>query len=81
MCDNPTFLDKSAEVIIAFQIFDRDRDGYINQDDVRNGVATMGIKVSDAEIASMFQAGDHDKDGRINFKEFVQVWVDSVKRS
>uniref|UniRef100_A0A5S6PYX1 EF-hand domain-containing protein n=1 Tax=Trichuris muris TaxID=70415 RepID=A0A5S6PYX1_TRIMR len=81
MYDHPTYLDKNAEVITAFLIFDQDKDGYINKEDVRNGMATLGIKVSDAEIASMFQAGDHDRDGRINFKEFVQVWVDSVKRS
>jgi solute carrier family 25 phosphate transporter 23/24/25/41 len=54
-----------------FHDLDTNGDGYLNGDEVRNGLKQRNLPCSDRTLASFFTAADADKDGKISVKEFV----------
>merc|ERR1719419_1189092 len=57
----------------AFRIFDKDDDGFISVEELRNIMQNLGEKMSDKELDEMIVEADSDRDGLINYQEFVQV--------
>ncbi|KAK9054936.1 hypothetical protein SSX86_026015 [Deinandra increscens subsp. villosa] len=57
----------------AFSFFDKDGDGYIESDELRNALMEDGDDIS-ADIANdIFQEVDTDKDGKISYEEFAAM--------
>ncbi|XP_071748088.1 uncharacterized protein [Lepeophtheirus salmonis] len=57
----------------AFKIFDKDNDGYISVDELRNIMQSLGEKMAQPELDEMVQVADLDDDGLINYEDFVHV--------
>jgi len=57
----------------AFRIFDKDDDGFISVEELRNIMQNLGEKMTDKELDEMIAEADSDRDGLINYQEFVQV--------
>ncbi|KAK4767019.1 hypothetical protein SAY86_014770 [Trapa natans] len=57
----------------AFQVFDKDQDGYISPEELRRVMLNLGEKLTDEEVEMMVKEADLDGDGQINYKEFIRM--------
>ncbi|XVF03320.1 hypothetical protein REPUB_Repub04eG0251000 [Reevesia pubescens] len=63
------------EVKEAFDVFDENKDGFIDATELQRVLRCLGIKeslVQVEECARMIRLADEDEDGRINFNEFLK---------
>lgn len=56
-------------------MFDKNNDGYINQDELRSVMSQLGEKLTAGELDEMIKEADTDGDGKINYVEFVKMMV------
>ncbi|KAL5217663.1 hypothetical protein ABZP36_018347 [Zizania latifolia] len=59
----------------AFNLIDKDRNGYICADELRHVMGNLGEKLTDQEVADMIKEADLDGDGLISYKEFVKLML------
>ncbi|KAL5105091.1 Calmodulin [Taenia crassiceps] len=57
----------------AFRVFDKDGNGYITVDEMRQVMCNLGEKLTDEEVKDMIKSADMDGDGQVNFEEFYHV--------
>ncbi|CZR64427.1 probable calmodulin [Phialocephala subalpina] len=62
-----------AELKAAFAVFDKDNDGVISAKELREVMASIGEKLTDAEVEEVMREVDRDGNGSIDFEEFLQV--------
>jgi calmodulin len=65
--------DTEAEMKEAFNVFDKDKDGYISPDELALVMRSLGEMLSDKDIMNMIHEADVDGDLRINYDEFVKM--------
>lgn len=56
-----------------FKFFDDNADGGLSFAELKEGMASVGSKYSDAEMQAFFDKYDVDKNGLIDFKEFIAL--------
>ncbi len=66
-------LKKKNEYLETFKIFDKNNDGQITQDELKQLLNNIGQKPSDSEIQDMINEIDIDGDGKINFDNFITL--------
>lgn len=64
--------EKEEDLIKAFQYFDKDNNGIITRDELRQAMAQYGLG-DDATIDEIIEDVDTNKDGNINYEEFVAM--------
>eukprot|EP00931_Biecheleriopsis_adriatica_P082810 TRINITY_DN5627_c0_g1_i1.p2 TRINITY_DN5627_c0_g1~~TRINITY_DN5627_c0_g1_i1.p2 ORF type:complete len:151 (+),score=60.04 TRINITY_DN5627_c0_g1_i1:63-515(+) len=69
--------DTEEELIEAFKVFDRDRDGFISATELRVSMTGLGEDLKEVEVAEMIKEADQDGDGSINYDEFVKMMMAS----
>ncbi|CAO3703209.1 unnamed protein product [Rhizopus stolonifer] len=77
---------KQEELQEAFDAFDKDGDGLINQIELQAMMEKLGDKLSPEEAKQLIEEVDLDKDGGVNFNEFsammgVPVNDQKIKRA
>jgi len=65
----------------AFRIFDKDDDGLISVEELRNIMLRLGEKMTDKELDEMIAEANCDKDGHIDYEEFVLVLCNDSKKT
>ncbi|KAG8186084.1 hypothetical protein JTE90_027078 [Oedothorax gibbosus] len=65
--------DVMADLMAAFRVFDKDKNGFITRDELRSAMDTIGEPMSEEQLDLMIRATDTDNDGRINYEEFVRM--------
>jgi calmodulin len=63
--------DKIAEFKEAFEIFDKNKDGFITIKELGEIMKNLGQSPTDAELTDMINEVDVDGNGNIDFKEFI----------
>uniref|UniRef100_A0ACD6A1B2 Uncharacterized protein n=1 Tax=Avena sativa TaxID=4498 RepID=A0ACD6A1B2_AVESA len=58
-----------------FKNIDKDNSGTITLEELKNGLAKQGTKMSDTEIEQLMEAADADGNGLIDYEEFVTATV------
>ena len=58
---------------MAFTMFDKDKNGYIERDELKQMMSKLGEKLTDGEIDEMMKEADTDNDGRVNYNEFLAM--------
>ena len=58
---------------VAFKMFDKDKNGYIEREELKQMMTKLGEKLTDGEIDEMMKEADTDKDGRVNYNEFLAM--------
>lgn len=66
--------EATACVMSAFQEWDVDGSGTINEDELAEAMKSLDPNLSDATISRLFKAADVNRNGVIEFEEFVK-WV------
>jgi calmodulin len=62
--------DIEEELRQTFAIIDRDKDNFVNAQDLRRLLIDLGLDASAQVIRSMITEADRDRDGKISFDEF-----------
>lgn len=63
-----------GEVKDAFQVFDENRDGYIDAGELNKVLRVLGLAIpSEVECQKMIRVFDENGDGRIDFDEFTKL--------
>ena len=82
LCDFITLMSKTSpdyeaqnEIIAAFKSFDKDKTGFINCDEFKHIMMTIGDKMTEEDIDEMFNWANITEEGQINYEEFVRAMV------
>jgi calmodulin len=62
-----------AELLEAFRIFDRNGDGFITEEELRQALLNLGERLTGEQIRDMLSAADKDGNGLIDYSEFVAM--------
>ncbi|KRY92187.1 Calmodulin, partial [Trichinella pseudospiralis] len=65
--------DSEQELKEAFQVFDKDKDGFISAAELHYVMTNLGEKLTDEEVQEMIREADLDGDGLVNYNEFVKM--------
>ncbi|CAK8694280.1 unnamed protein product [Clavelina lepadiformis] len=57
----------------VFHLFDQDRDGYINPDELKRALEASGYHLTDNELDEIIKEVDRNGDGKIDFAEFTRL--------
>ena len=71
--------DKIAEFKEAFEIFDKDRDGFITIKELGEIMKNLGQTPTDAELQDLINEVDVDGNGNIDFKEFLGLMARKMR--
>ena len=71
--------DKINEFKEAFNIFDKDKDGYITTKELGDIMKNLGQTPSEAELQDMINEVDIDGNGTIDFKEFLGLMARKMR--
>ena len=63
--------DGETSVRQAFQVFDRDGDGFISKEELRYALTTLGEKLDDEEFEDMTRDLDVDHEGFVCYEDLV----------
>ena len=72
--------DEDDEFRHVFAIFDKNGDGYLSHDEVKDAMSKLGEEFTDDEVEDLIRAADLDQDGEVNYREFKRMLSDP-KRS
>ena len=68
---------KDPETIIdAFSIFDTDKRGVIDEDELRTMLRKYAPDLKGKEIEEILEKPNVTTNGKVNYKAFVQYWID-----
>ncbi|XP_041027211.1 calmodulin-2/4-like isoform X1 [Juglans microcarpa x Juglans regia] len=67
--------DSKETLNVAFQVFDKDQNGFISAAELRDVMTNFGEKLTDEEVDEMIREADVDGDGQISYEEFVKVMM------
>ncbi|KAK3578505.1 hypothetical protein CHS0354_007756 [Potamilus streckersoni] len=65
--------DKEKALRQAFNMFDKDGNGFITPAELRQVMGNLGEKLTDEEVDEMIKEADMDGDGRVNYIEFTRM--------
>ncbi|XP_042400121.1 calmodulin-like isoform X1 [Zingiber officinale] len=65
--------DSEEELKEAFKVFDKDQNGFISKNELKNVMMSLGEKLTDEEVDQMIKEADLDGDGQVNYEEFVKM--------
>ena len=71
--------DKITEFKEAFEIFDKDKDGFITIKELGEIMKNLGQNPTDAELQDMINEVDIDGNGNIDFKEFLGLMARKMR--
>ena len=73
--------DKIAEFKEAFEIFDKNKDGFITIKELAEIMKNLGQNPTEAELTDMINEVDADGNGKIDFPEFLTMMARKMKDS
>ena len=65
--------DPYAEILKAFELFDKDHNQKISLKDLKAATIELGENLTDDELREMIREADRDFDGEVGKNEFVEV--------
>lgn len=70
---------KNAAFKEAFNVFDKDLDGYITTEELATVMRTLGYNPNQEELDEIIETYDHDKSGTIDYTEFKDLMNSKFK--
>ncbi|ESW03940.1 hypothetical protein PHAVU_011G054100 [Phaseolus vulgaris] len=65
---------EAVELKRVFEMFDRNGDGRISVEELRDSLVNMGIEIPEKELADMIQRIDVNGDGCLDMEEFGELY-------
>ncbi|KAF2077273.1 hypothetical protein CYY_001397 [Polysphondylium violaceum] len=73
--------DQVAELKEAFDLFDKDRTGFIKKDALKATLKQFGVFVLEDQLDQMYAEADTTKSGAIGFPEFMSMMSRRMKQT
>ena len=61
-------------ILEAFKSIDRDKNGYLDKDELYIMTSNLGGNITRTEFDSIYNSVDVNNDGKVDYKEFVKYW-------
>ena len=61
-------------ILEAFKSIDRDKNGYLDKDELYIMMSNFGGNITRTEFDSIYNSVDVNNDGKVDYKEFVKYW-------
>lgn len=71
--------DSKENINKIFLLFDDERTGFINADNLKRIAESLGEQVSEQELHELIARADTDHDGHVSFEEFYTILTRKVK--
>jgi len=65
------------EIFEGFQVFDKDRTGYISVGEIKYVLTSLGEKLTEAEVDEIIKMVEVDKNGNIKYEDFIKQILSS----
>lgn len=65
--------DYEGELKACFQLFDKDGDGFVTQEELYETLNKLGFHFTEKQVSDMMQFADEDGNGLLNYDEFAKV--------
>ena len=65
----------------AFNIFDKDKDGYITIKELEQIMKKLGQNLTESELQNMINEVDIDGSGTIDFRDFLGIMIKRLKEA
>ncbi|GFO41375.1 calmodulin [Plakobranchus ocellatus] len=65
--------ESPGELLEAFQVFDRDGNGFISAAELRHVMMNLGEKLSEEDVDEMIREADVTGTGQVNYSDFVKM--------
>ncbi|RKP37004.1 EF-hand protein [Dimargaris cristalligena] len=65
------------EFVQAFQVFDKEGNGFISAGELRYVLTSLGDRLTDEEVNELLKGIETDKNGNIHYEEFVRMLLES----
>ncbi|KAM4748010.1 mitochondrial adenyl nucleotide antiporter SLC25A23-like [Rhinophrynus dorsalis] len=72
--------ERESRYALLFNQLDANKDGQVDINELREGLAAMGMKPCHNAEHEILRAGDTDKDGQLDFEEFTQYLEERERR-
>ena len=69
------FVDKEADIVDAFKIFDKDNKGSIGKEELKHIITSLLPNINEKDIDEMLKEADLNGDGNINYADFVKIMM------
>ena len=71
-CRRESFIAGTSDhMVTTFRVFDKNGDGFIQLEELKAVMKSLGNKLTDKELDDMLKKYDADGDGQISYEEFV----------
>jgi len=60
---------------MAFHMFDRNKDGYVDAKELKSLLTTMGERLTQEELEEFMRLADMDGDCKLDYEEFAKVML------
>ncbi|KAK3786192.1 hypothetical protein RRG08_020335 [Elysia crispata] len=74
----PTPEEFGSEMREAFEMFDTDNNGYIDAEEFKTFMMTLGDQMTEEQVSEMMKEVDTNGDGKIDYKEFCTHMMNSM---
>lgn len=68
-------VDVIEEYTEAFQVFDREGNGTVNREEMKQILITLGDRITEQEVEYMLRDADINEDGLIEYKKFIRLML------
>lgn len=65
--------DEDEDIKEAFRIFDKDSDGLVSANEMKQTLSSFGVAVQTEEIVKIIESADNDGDKMLSFAEFCAL--------
>ena len=65
---------RGSMIAAAFKTFDRDSDGFVTIDEMKEVLTASGSTMSSDDVGELMGLFDKDLDGKLNLNEFTDAW-------
>lgn len=79
--DRRCYLDKKEQIKEAFNVFDKDNDGFITLKELGTVMRSLGHNPTESELHDTIKEYDKDESGTIDFTEFYDLMLKKLKES
>lgn len=79
MASNKKSVKLNSELKEAFNIFDKDKDGFITVKELEAAMVALGYNLSNEEIRNLVSYYDKDASGTVDLSEFISLMTHKIQ--